>query len=228
LPLTPAISSNFRSEWCGQSTFQASYAAKTNDFANYNVVAYFSEYGCNKPEPRQWQEVAALFGAQAAPVWSGGVAFSYFPATSDAGQFGMVTISADGTTVTPNADFTNLKAAYNQVAFVNDPGQANAPAAAYPACPAASANLLASDKLPPTPDDPACQCLENNLSCQFHPQTADTTVILGTLLDGACALLVGQGGNCNPLTGNGQTGVYGQISQCDPCKFTFQRRVSAH
>ncbi|KAI0252696.1 glycoside hydrolase family 72 protein [Lactifluus subvellereus] len=203
-------------EWCGQSTFQASYAAKTTDFANYNVVAYFSEYGCNNPEPRQWSEVAGLFGAQAAPVWSGGVAFSYFPATSDAGQFGMVTVSADGTTVTPNADFTNLKAAYTQVAFVNNPAQANAPAAAYPACPQPNANFLASATLPPTPGDVACQCLENNLSCQFNPQVANPTVIIGTLLDGACALLTGQGGNCNPIAGNGQTGTYGVVAQCSP------------
>jgi len=209
-------------EWCGQSTFQASYAAKTTDFANYNVVAYFSEYGCNNPEPRQWQEVAALFGAQAAPVWSGGVAFSYFPATSDAGQFGMVTISADGSTVTPNPDFTNLKTAYTQVAFVNNPAQANAPAAAYPACPQANANFLASVKLPSTPDNGACQCLENNLSCQFAPQVANPTAIIGTLLDGGCALLVGQGGNCNPITGNGGTGTYGAVAQCDPAtKLSF-------
>jgi len=202
-------------EWCGTSTFAASYGAKTTDFANYNVVAYFSEYGCNNPEPRQWQEVAALYSAQAATVWSGGFAFSYFPATSDSGNFGMVTVNADGT-VTLGADFTNLKTAYSQVAFVDVPTLANAPAAAYPACPQDNANFLASTKLPPTPSDSACQCMENNLSCQFHPQTADTTAILGPLIDGACALLGGKGGNCNAITGNGQAGTYGLASQCDP------------
>ncbi|KAH9982154.1 Glucanosyltransferase-domain-containing protein [Lactifluus volemus] len=186
-------------EWCGTSTFAASYGAKTTDFANYNVVAYFSEYGCNNPEPRQWQEVAALFGAQAAPVWSGGFAFSYFPATSDSGNFGMVTVNADGT-VTPGADFTNLKTAYSQVQFVNVPTQANAPAAAFPACPQVDANFLATTKLPPTPSDSA----------------SDTTAILGPLIDGACALLGGKGGNCNGITGNGQTGTYGLAAQCDP------------
>jgi 1,3-beta-glucanosyltransferase GAS1 len=208
------------SEWCGTSTFAASYATKTTDFGAYNVVAYFSEYGCNNPEPRQWQEVAALFGNQAVGVWSGGFAFSYFPATSDSGNFGMVTVNQDGT-VTPGADFNNLKTAYSQVAFINTPTQANAPAAAFPACPQNNANFLASTKLPPTPSDSACQCMENNLSCQFHPQTADTRTIVGPVLDGACALLGGKGGNCNALAGNGQTGTYGLAAQCDPSKLSF-------
>ncbi|KAH9994406.1 Glucanosyltransferase-domain-containing protein [Russula vinacea] len=58
------------------------------------------EYGCNNPYPRPWADVAALFGTLAAPVWSGGVAFSYFPAQSDAGQFGMVNISGSTTSNT--------------------------------------------------------------------------------------------------------------------------------
>jgi len=68
-----------------------------------------SEYGCNTPYPRAWGDVPVLFGTNMAPVWSGGIAFSYFPATSDAGDFGIVNISADGSTVTTGTDYTNLK-----------------------------------------------------------------------------------------------------------------------
>ncbi|KAI0307493.1 glycoside hydrolase family 72 protein [Multifurca ochricompacta] len=203
-------------EWCGNSTFQASYAGKTGDFSGYNVVAYFSEYGCNQPSPRVWDEVPALFGSSATPVWSGGIAFSYFPAESDQGAFGMITLSSDGSTVTPNTDFENLKTMYNQVSFINDPSQSSAPSASYAACPQQNTTFLASTTLPPTPNDAACQCLESNLSCQFNPQTSNTTAILGPLLDTACSLLGTVGGSCDPIAGNGQTGQYGVVSPCDP------------
>jgi len=200
--------------FCGASTFADAYAGTTGDFAGYNVVAYMSEYGCNTPYPRAWGDVPVLFGTNMAPVWSGGIAFSYFPATSDAGDFGIVNISADGSTVTTGTDYTNLKNQYGAVTFVNVPTQSNAPAATYPACPGQNASFVGSTKLPPTPSDAACSCLEAGLSCQFSPQTSNTTVIVGNLLNTACGLLGGTG--CNDLSGNGQTGTYGLISACDP------------
>lgn len=206
------------SAFCGNSTFAASYADTTGAFAGFNVVAYFSEYGCNNPYPRPWADVGALFSSDAAPVWSGGVAFSYFPATSDAGQFGMVNISSDGTTVTASTDFTNLQAAYGAVTFVNTPAQSSAPAASYPSCPAQNSSLLASTTLPPTPNDAACKCLQSNLDCLFNPQVSNTTGIVGPLLDTACGLIGQVGSNCNALSANGSSGTYGLVASCDPCK----------
>jgi hypothetical protein len=181
------------------------------------VVAYFSEYGCNTPYPRPWADVAALFGTDAAPVWSGGIAFSYFPAQSDAGAFGMVNISADGSTVTTSTDFANLQTAYGAVTFVDVPAQASAPAASYPSCPTQNSSFLASTTLPPTPNDAACQCLQSNLDCLFNPQVSNTTGIVGPLLDNACGLIGQVGGNCNALSANGSTGTYGLVASCDPC-----------
>ncbi|KAI0271621.1 glycoside hydrolase family 72 protein [Gloeopeniophorella convolvens] len=203
-------------EWCGNSTFEQSYAGKTGSFAGYNVVAYFSEFGCNDPSPRVWTEVPALFGSQATPVWSGGIAFSYFPATSDQGQFGMITLSPDGSTVIPNTDFENLKTMYDQVQFINDPPQSSAPSASYPSCPQDNSTFLASTTLPPTPIDAACQCLEAGLSCQFNPQTTNTSGIVGPLLDQACSFLGSAGGTCDSISGNGQTGQYPLVASCDP------------
>jgi len=202
-------------EFCGSSTFATSYAGITGNFAGYNVVAYFSEYGCNNPYPRPWADVAALFGASAAPVWSGGIAFSYFPDTSDAGQYGMVNISADGSTVTTSTDYSNLQAAYGAVTFVNNPAQSSA-AASYPACPAQNSSFLASPTLPPTPNDAACKCMQANLDCLFNPQTSNTTAIVGPLLGVACGLISQAGGNCNALSASGSTGTYGLVSSCDP------------
>ncbi|KAA1468466.1 carbohydrate-binding module family 43 protein/Glycoside hydrolase family 72 protein [Dentipellis sp. KUC8613] len=203
-------------EWCGNSTFEKSYAGKTADFANYNVVAYFSEFGCNNPSPRVWTEVAALFSSQMSPVWSGGLAFSYFPAESDQGEFGMVTISSDGTTVTTSTDFNNLKAQYGQASGPNSPSQSSAGSSSYPNCPASNSSLLVSTTLPPTPNDAACQCLQNNLSCQFTPKTSNTSAIVGSLLDTACSLIGSAGGNCNAISGDGSSGTYGAVSACDP------------
>ncbi|KAI0320437.1 carbohydrate-binding module family 43 protein/Glycoside hydrolase family 72 protein [Amylostereum chailletii] len=202
-------------ELCGNQTFQQAYATKTALFAGYNVAAYFSEFGCNNPSPRVWADVPALFSDAAVPVWSGGVAFSYFPAQSGQGQFGMVTISSDNTTVQTSQDFDNLKAQYTSVSLINNPPAGNS-ATAYPSCPTQNATFLASTTLPPTPVDSACACVESSLSCQFTPQVSNTTAIVGTLLDTACQLLGQQGSNCNSIAGNGTTGTYGAVAACDP------------
>jgi hypothetical protein len=204
------------SEWCGNSTFESSYAATTTAFAQYNVVAYFSEFGCISSPPRLWTESVALFSTDMNTVWSGGIAFSYFPAASAAGQFGMVTISQDTKTVTTSDDFNTLKTEYGLVSFINSPSQSSVTAAAYPSCAASSDTFLASATLPPTPDEAACNCLENALSCRFTPATNNYTAVVGDLLNVGCSLLGQSGGSCTDIGGNGSTGVYGRIADCDP------------
>ena len=216
------------SEWCGNSTYEASYASTNDEFAQYNVVAYFSEFGCLTSGPRVWTEVAALFGSEMTPVWSGGLAFSYFPAESAQGQFGMVTISANGSSVTTSTDFTNLQAQYAQVSFINSPAQSAAGAASYPSCPASTAEFVASTTLPPTPNDAACNCLEKELSCQFSPQSANYSGTVGTLLGTACGLIVTNGGNCSDISSNGTTGVYGSVSGCSPSTSLYEYLIVLH
>lgn len=208
-------------EWCGDATATA-YANTNAAFANYNVPAYFSEFGCITSPPRLWTEVTALFSTPMSNTWSGGLAFSYFPATSAQGQFGMVTISTDGKTVTTSPDFTLLQAQYGNVTAPTTPSQSAAGSTSYPACPAETADFLASTTLPPTPDSSACNCLANILSCRFTPATSNTTAILGSLLDTACSLIGQKGLNCNDIGGNGSTGTYGRVSACDPAtKLSF-------
>ncbi|CAA7259990.1 unnamed protein product [Cyclocybe aegerita] len=202
--------------WCGDSNFQSSYAGITNAFANYNVVAYLSEFGCISSPPRLWTESGALFGSDMNTVWSGGIAFSYFPAQSAAGQFGMVTISSDSRTVTTSDDFDRLRTQYGLVTFINSPSQSSVAAATYPTCPASTSTFLASSTLPPTPNEAACNCLESSLSCRFTPATSNYTTVVGELLNVGCSLLGQSGGSCTEIGGNGQTGVYGRLSGCDP------------
>jgi hypothetical protein len=149
-------------------------------------------------------------------IWSGGLAFSYFPASSSAGQFGMVNISSDGTTATPNEDFNNLVIQYGKISFVNTPSKSSATASSFPACPSANSSWAASNTLPPTPNDAACACLEKSLSCQFHTASLNYSALVGTLINTACSLLGSSGGTCDDIGGSGTTGVYGRLDMCDP------------
>lgn len=210
------------SEWCGDDNFQAAYSDIENNFANYNIPAYFSEFGCNTSPPRLWTEVQALFSDQMSPVWSGGLAFSYFPAEASNGEFGMVTISSDGTTVTPNDDYNRLVTQYSQASGPNSPSQSDAGSTQFPTCPGQNSSFFASTTLPPTPNDTACSCVVNTLPCVFTPQTDNTTGILGPLLNEACGLLGQNGGNCNDIAGDGSAGTYGRFAFCDPAsKLSF-------
>lgn len=74
--------------WCGNSNLQTSnYAARTQEFANYTVPAFFAEYGCIQPLPRLFTDTLALFGDVMSPVWSGGFVYEYFQAANDYGMF---------------------------------------------------------------------------------------------------------------------------------------------
>jgi len=209
-------------EWCGNSTFLASgYQGTTTEFSSYNTAAYFSEFG-NAACTRTWQEAQALFSSNMTSVWSGGIAFSYFQAASAAGQFGMVNISTDGSTVTTSTDFTNLATQYSAISPPNSPLESGAGSPSYPNCPGDNTTFLASTTLPPTPNDKACQCLENTLTCRFTPASNNYTSVVGPLLDAGCGLLGEQGGNCNAIASSGASGVYGPVSGCDPAvKLSF-------
>lgn len=152
-------------------------------------------------------------------VWSGGLAFSYFPVTSKGHNFGMAALSPDNKTITTNADFDNLAAKFNAVTFVNTPAKGSATAASLPGCPATSPPAWSvSTTLPPTPDDAACGCLANELSCVFQPPTPDYMVLVGKLIGIACGLVGQVGGSCDDISSNGVTGVYGRVAMCDPSK----------
>jgi len=202
------------SEWCGNSTFAASYAGTNTAFANLSYPAYFSEFGCNTQPPRLWTETGALYTSPMTDVWSGGIAFEYF---ADSQNFGMTTLSSDNKTITPNDDFSRLVTQYGAVSLPTTPAQSDAGSNTFPACQPPTSGFLASTTLPPTPSAAECACFEKNaFSCVFKgtsstPQEAD---IIGSLTDTACSLIGSDGGNCSAISANGQTGVYGPLSFC--------------
>jgi len=200
--------------WCGASgSVSSSYQESLTAFANLPVAAYFSEYGCNT-DTRTWTEVAAIYGdSSVAQVYSGGVAFSYFP-TNDAKDFGITTLNGD--TVTPTAEFDNLVTALSKITtFINTPAKSAATQPSFPACPPASGSWIASGSLPPTPNQAACDCTWKVEPCIFSPQTGNQTPLFSPLFASACTLLSGVGGSCDDINANGTSGVYGQFSPCD-------------
>ncbi|KAJ6479516.1 Glucanosyltransferase-domain-containing protein, partial [Mycena vitilis] len=206
------------SEWCGNAS-STTFDGINQEFADYNVVAYFSEFGsenCN-PGVRPWTEVGTLFASPMTDVWSGGLAFSYFSAQSQGHEFGMATLSTDNKTVTTNADYDNLVTQFAAVTFVNSPSKASASASSFPACPSEGASLEASGTLPPTPNASACSCLAAKLGCTFKiPSNGDYTAVVGALTGTVCGLLPSVGGNCDDISANGTSGVYGGVASCDP------------
>ncbi|KAJ7440607.1 1,3-beta-glucanosyltransferase [Mycena latifolia] len=203
--------------WCGNAP-ATTYDNLNAEFQDYNVVAYFSEFGSETctPGTRPWTETDVLFASPMTNVWSGGIAFSYFPAESTGHQFGMATLSADNSTVSTNADFDNLVTQYGKVSFVNSPAQASVATATFGACPAEGTSLEAAAVLPPTPNESACDCVQSKLSCLFTPATSDYTVVMGILTGVVCGLLPGVKGNCDDISANGTTGAYGVVAMCDP------------
>ncbi|KAG8834635.1 1,3-beta-glucanosyltransferase gas1 [Serendipita sp. 399] len=199
--------------WCGTTGSVAdSWQESITAFTDLPVAAYFSEYGCNTVSPRPWAEVSALYGAEMSTVYSGGVAFSYFP-TNDPTSFGMVTVT--DTAVTTSQDFTNLASQLSSVTVPTTPSQGSAGNPSLPACPSVSAEWLGSTTLPPTPNQAECDCIWKSSPCVFSPQTVNQSALFEGLFQSACTYLGTSGGSCTPIGQNGTTGVYGDVSSCD-------------
>ncbi|CAG7846799.1 1,3-beta-glucanosyltransferase gel4; AltName: Full=Glucan elongating glucanosyltransferase 4; Flags: Precursor [Serendipita indica DSM 11827] len=197
--------------WCGTSTVSDSWQEAITAFSDLPVPAYFSEYGCNR-DTRTWSEVPALYGTEMSAVFSGGVAFSYFP-TNDAKSYGMVTVS--GNTVTTSDEFTALATQLTGVTTIETPSQSSVTTPSLPDCPSVSADWLGSSQLPPTPNQAECDCIWRDSPCVFSPQTTNHAALFEELFQSACTYLGTSGGSCTPIGQNGTTGTYGQISSCD-------------
>ncbi|WVQ72162.1 hypothetical protein IAR50_001707 [Cryptococcus sp. DSM 104548] len=202
-------------EWCGDQNMTTSHwDTITEGFSNLTIPTYMSEFGCITSPPRVWTEVAALYTSPVSDVFSGGVAFSYFP-TSDG--YGMVTISDDGKTITTTDDFTRLSTQYNATSPPNSPSASSDSSTLT--CPSESSTLLASSTLPPTPDESVCNCLEDkSFACHLTDAARNSPTIIGALLDYTCSILgsTNSSASCDTISGNGTSGSYGELSFCSP------------
>lgn len=98
--------------WCGTgSSFTTSgYNVLADWFSNTTIPVFFSEFGCNKPTPRAFQEVPVLYGPQMS-VLSGGLVYEW---TQESSNYGLVQINDNGT-LSLLRDFNALMEQYSKL-----------------------------------------------------------------------------------------------------------------
>lgn len=100
--------------WCGPTSPTANYQASGYDtvistFGDTSIPVFFSEYGCNKVEPRVFDEVPVLYGNMTS-VMSGGLVYEYYEETSN--NFGLVSFYSNDTAQLL-VDYDNLQKQFN-------------------------------------------------------------------------------------------------------------------
>lgn len=201
-------------EWCGDSNYiESGYINRTQEFEGYSVPAFFAEYGCNTQgggaAGRQFTEVAALYGVNMTPVFSGGIVYEYFEETND---YGLVSVS--GSSVSTLADYNAFSTEINAVnptgvnsadyTPTNTVGQA---------CPTLGISWAAvATPLPPPPSEAACECMVNSLACVATAAVLSNDTSIGSLFGTVCGL---NANACAGVARNASTGTYGAYSMCN-------------
>ena len=141
--------------WCGPTSPTANYDASSYDkvistFGKTSIPIFFSEYGCNRVQPRVFDEVPVIYGNMTS-VMSGGLVYEYYEEEND---FGLVSIYDNGTAQL-RADYSALQKQYNTLDVKSLQSMNSAlESATSPKC---SSNLISSSgfntsfTLPPVP-----------------------------------------------------------------------------
>lgn len=165
-------------EWCGESTFATSgYAQLTSFVKNYSIPIFFSETGCITARPRTFGDMAAIYGPDMNPYWSGSMVYEWIEEANNYGiiQYGPKVdpsspgappdgFPRSGTPQPVQPDFDNLK---NQWSAINPTIIKEAdynPSNSAPACPARTAGTWEVDPNAPLPPPPAGASKSTNTS----------------------------------------------------------------
>ncbi|WBW73470.1 cell wall 1,3-beta-glucanosyltransferase Gas1 [Schizosaccharomyces osmophilus] len=192
-------------EWCGDSSMQKSgYDVRTEEFKNYTVPVFFSEFGCIDVRPRKFTEVKALFSDDMTDVWSGGIAYEYFEADN---HYGVVTTSGDS--VSTLTDFPHLSSMYASVQPSSTQSSSMSLTSSGLSCSATQSVWKAATNLPPTPSEDVCECMDSTRQCIVADGVDSSDY--GDLFGYVCNLI-----DCDAINANGTSpGKYGSFSYCD-------------
>ncbi|KAI5785775.1 Glucanosyltransferase-domain-containing protein [Pyronema domesticum] len=98
-------------QWCGHNTFLGSgYDKLVEDYTDYSLPVFFTEFGCNESPPRLWEEIGSLYHENMTNVFSGGLVYEY---TQEANNYGIVDVAKNGAVKT-RKDFMTLIDAYEK------------------------------------------------------------------------------------------------------------------
>lgn len=126
---------------------------------------------------------------------------------NSADHSGLVSIKNDK--VKTLSDFENLSSQMKKVSPTGVKENKFSPTNSPASCPTTGDDWLASDTLPPTPDEDLCDCMMDSLSCVVSEDISDKKV--GNLFGTVCGF-----GVCTGISGNATNGDYGAYSMCKP------------
>ncbi|KAM4059150.1 glucanosyltransferase domain-containing protein [Hirsutella rhossiliensis] len=132
--------------WCGpDASYESStFNVLTDRFKKSSVPVFFSEYGCNKPTPRYWNETRAIYGDMTG-VFSGGVVYEW---TEEENGYGLVKVK--GSELSIMGDYNRLKSQLSKIDWKSVQSQS-----------------AASDKAAPPPDCESSLILEKGFKSNF-------------------------------------------------------------
>lgn len=126
--------------WCGaDSSYTISgYNVLVEMFGKTTIPVFFSEYGCNDPQPRLFDEVPSLYGPKMT-ILSGGLVYEW---TQEPSDFGLIKLNSDGgAKILP--DYNTLLKKYDSLDVNLLTSQNNTATSLTP--PACSADLISND-----------------------------------------------------------------------------------
>ncbi|KAG5921138.1 hypothetical protein E4U42_005958 [Claviceps africana] len=95
--------------WCGiAATFESStYKDLVDGLAKSSIPVFFSEYGCNVPAPRYWNETRTIYSDKMMGSLQGGVVYEW---NEEANDYGLISVKGDVLSIL--GDYDRLKAAW--------------------------------------------------------------------------------------------------------------------
>lgn len=170
----------------------------------------YSEYGCNKIQPRTFTEVQALYGVNMTSL-SGGLVYEYSQEEQD---YGLVVINSNGS-VSLLKDYDNLQIQYNKLD--TNLIQSTNPDSTNIKAPACTSSLISADNFSKNFSIPAvcpgCQSIiDNGISNPNNGKLVDVTKTKPSQqVYGSNGVLV-QGLELRKLTNDGVNGPGGQTT----------------